>query len=52
MSKRGVLVGTATHPVQLGDVQQGGKRRMPATEWARGLRAGSAEPGAASLVLR
>jgi len=52
VSKSGVLVGTATHPVQLGDVQQGGKRRMPATEWARGLRAGSGEPGAASLVLR
>ena len=52
VSKSGVLVGTATHLVQLGDVQPGGKRRMPATEWARGLRAGSAEPGATSLVLR
>ncbi len=51
-SKSGVLVGTTTHPVQLGDVQQGGKRRMPAAEWARGLRAGPGEPGAASLVLR
>src|SRR5215472_3007110 len=46
-SKSGVVVGTATHPVQLSDVQQGGKRRMPAAEWARGLR-----PGTASLVLR
>ena len=51
VSKTGVLAGTATHPVQLGDVQQGGKRRMPATEWARGLRTGPGEPGAASLVL-
>jgi methionyl-tRNA formyltransferase len=33
-----VLVGTGTHPVRLGEVQADGKRRMPATEWARGLR--------------
>jgi methionyl-tRNA formyltransferase len=33
-----VLVGTATQPVQLGDVQAHGKRRMPAADWARGLR--------------
>jgi methionyl-tRNA formyltransferase len=33
-----VLVGTATGPVRLGDVQPGGKRRMPAADWARGLR--------------
>ena len=33
-----VLVGTTTVPVQLGDVQPGGKRPMPAAEWARGLR--------------
>jgi methionyl-tRNA formyltransferase len=33
-----VLVGTGTRPVQLGDVQQDGKRRMPAADWARGLR--------------
>jgi methionyl-tRNA formyltransferase len=52
VSKPGVLVGTATHPVQLGDVQPGGKRKMPAAEWARGLRAGAGEPGTASLVLR
>jgi methionyl-tRNA formyltransferase len=55
VGKSGVLVGTATHPVQLGDVQQGGKRRMPAAEWARGLRAGepsAGQPGGASLVLR
>jgi methionyl-tRNA formyltransferase len=36
-----VLAGTATVPVELGDVQQHGKRRMPATDWARGLRLGS-----------
>jgi len=52
VSKAGVLVGTATHPVQLGDVQAGGKRRMPAAEWARGLRAGAGEPGTARLALR
>jgi methionyl-tRNA formyltransferase len=33
-----VLVGTATQPVRLGDVQPPGKRRMPAADWARGLR--------------
>lgn len=35
-----VLVGTATRPVLLGDVQQHGKRQMPAADWARGLRLG------------
>jgi methionyl-tRNA formyltransferase len=35
---RQVLVGTGTQPVQLGDVQPRGKRRMPAADWARGLR--------------
>jgi methionyl-tRNA formyltransferase len=34
----GVLVGTATDPVELGDVQAHGKRRMAAADWARGLR--------------
>ncbi len=33
-----VLVGTATLPVELGDVQPDGKRLMRATDWARGLR--------------
>ena len=47
-----VLAGTGTHPVELGDVQQAGKRRMTAAAWARGLRAGPGDPGAASLVLR
>jgi methionyl-tRNA formyltransferase len=36
-----VLVGTGTQPVQLGDVQPHGKRQMPATDWARGLRLGT-----------
>jgi methionyl-tRNA formyltransferase len=35
---REVLVGTASGPVRLGDVQPNGKRRMPAADWARGLR--------------
>jgi methionyl-tRNA formyltransferase len=35
-----VLVGTGTQPVRLGDVQPHGKRRMPAADWARGLRLG------------
>src|SRR5262249_30892171 len=46
VSRSGVLAGTATHPVELGDVQQAGKRRMPAAEWARGLRVGPGDSGA------
>lgn len=34
----GVLAGTGSSPVLLGDVQPAGKRRMTAAEWARGLR--------------
>lgn len=37
-----VLVGTATQPVRLGQVQAPGKRSMPAVDWARGVRV---EPG-------
>ena len=33
-----VLAGTGTVPVELGDVQPEGKRRMAAADWARGLR--------------
>ncbi|MEV6848654.1 methionyl-tRNA formyltransferase [Actinoplanes sp. NPDC051411] len=33
-----VLVGTATTPVALGEVRAAGKKPMPATDWARGLR--------------
>ena len=36
-TKRAVLAGTGSHPVALGDVQPPGKRRMTATEWARGV---------------
>lgn len=32
------LVGTATKPVRLGDVQPEGKRAMPAADWLNGLR--------------
>jgi methionyl-tRNA formyltransferase len=35
-----VLAGTGTQPLELGDVQPPGKRRMPAADWARGLRLG------------
>jgi methionyl-tRNA formyltransferase len=34
----GVLVGTGTTPVVLGEVQAEGKPRMPAEAWARGVR--------------
>ena len=41
-----VYAGTGSLPVRLGDVQPPGKRRMPAADWARGLRAGPAvHPG-------
>jgi methionyl-tRNA formyltransferase len=33
-----VLVGTATTPVELGEVRAAGKRAMPAPDWARGVR--------------
>jgi len=38
----GVLVGTGSHAVRLGEVQPQGKRAMPSGDWARGIRA---EPG-------
>jgi methionyl-tRNA formyltransferase len=31
-------VGTGSHPVLLGEVQPQGKRVMPASDWARGVR--------------
>ena len=43
VQKDAVFVGTATEPVRLGDVQEQGKRRMAATEWARGARIASGE---------
>src|SRR5262245_6879171 len=41
--KDAILVGTATEPVRLSDVQEQGKRRMPAIEWARGARIASGD---------
>jgi methionyl-tRNA formyltransferase len=38
VEKRRILVGTATGPVQLGEVRPVGKRAMPAPDWARGVR--------------
>jgi methionyl-tRNA formyltransferase len=38
VERKRVLVGTATSPVQLGEVQAQGKKRMAATDWARGVR--------------
>jgi methionyl-tRNA formyltransferase len=38
VERKRVLVGTATVAVQLGDVQAPGKKRMAATDWARGSR--------------
>jgi methionyl-tRNA formyltransferase len=35
-----VLAGTGSSPVELGDVQAHGKRRMSAADWARGLQSG------------
>jgi methionyl-tRNA formyltransferase len=36
--KRGVRVGTGSGPVQLGEVQPQGKKPMPASAWANGVR--------------
>jgi methionyl-tRNA formyltransferase len=38
VEKAHVLVGTGTTPVALGEVRAAGKKAMPATDWARGLR--------------
>jgi methionyl-tRNA formyltransferase len=40
VDRQAVLVGTGSRPVRLGDVQAPGKRRMSASDWARGLRSG------------
>jgi methionyl-tRNA formyltransferase len=48
--RAGVFAGTATRPVELGDVQPPGKRRMAATEWARGLHLDQAGAGQPPLV--
>src|ERR1700722_14073601 len=39
-TKHDVFVGTGSHPVRLGEVQAEGKRRMRASDWARGWRSG------------
>jgi methionyl-tRNA formyltransferase len=38
VAKRSVLAGTATGPVELGEVRPAGRRPMPAADWARGVR--------------
>jgi methionyl-tRNA formyltransferase len=43
VERRQVLVGTGTVPVRLGEVQAQGKKRMAATDWARGSRIGPGE---------
>lgn len=35
---RRVLVGTGSHPVQLGQVRRAGRAAMPAADWSRGVR--------------
>jgi methionyl-tRNA formyltransferase len=50
VGKAAVFAGTATRPVELGDVQPPGKRRMSAAEWARGLRLEPAGAGRVPLV--
>ena len=41
VTKNAVLVGTATSPVQLGEVKAFGKKQMAAADWARGARLAS-----------
>ena len=43
VSRDGVRVGTGSHAVLLGEVQAQGKKAMPATDWARGVRPEAAE---------
>jgi methionyl-tRNA formyltransferase len=43
VTKNAVLVGTATDPVQLGEVKAFGKKQMQAADWARGVRVASGE---------
>ncbi|MGB6581635.1 MAG: methionyl-tRNA formyltransferase [Streptosporangiaceae bacterium] len=40
VGRRAVLVGTGSRPVHLGEVQAPGKRRLTASDWARGLHSG------------
>jgi methionyl-tRNA formyltransferase len=39
VSKNAVHVGTATHPVELGEVKAHGRKQMRAADWARGVTA-------------
>jgi methionyl-tRNA formyltransferase len=43
VTKSAVFVGTATEPVQLGEVKAFGKKQMQAADWARGVRVASGE---------
>lgn len=43
VTKNAVFVGTATDPVQLGEVKAFGKKQMQAADWARGVRVASGE---------
>ncbi|MEH0828310.1 MULTISPECIES: methionyl-tRNA formyltransferase [unclassified Micromonospora] len=43
VEKSRVLAGTATVPVQLGEVRAAGKKAMSASDWARGVRVGAGE---------
>jgi methionyl-tRNA formyltransferase len=45
VGKQAVLVGTATHALELGEVQPAGKSRMRAADWARGLHSGPTRLG-------
>jgi methionyl-tRNA formyltransferase len=50
VSRAGVFAGTATRPVELGEVQPPGKRLMSAAEWARGLHLDPAAGNESRLV--
>jgi methionyl-tRNA formyltransferase len=38
VERKGVHIGTGSHPVLLGQIQPPGKKMMNATDWARGAR--------------
>lgn len=43
VEKSRVLAGTATTPVALGEIRAAGKKAMPASDWARGVRVSAGE---------
>ncbi|NYT95031.1 methionyl-tRNA formyltransferase [Salinispora sp. H7-4] len=43
VEKARVLAGTATTPVALGEIRAAGKKAMPASDWARGVRVSAGE---------